>query len=311
VSEHDNPDPYDSARFFHGIRDTAAAMAVPCDYASVRKTLDVFDAEINRSVVTLKATTKAGDGLYYRFIQYKDGKDLIGIARRHGLFEFGDSPALALHREMLDKIPGAVQDGLDFNAGSGLAKVWFHFGRVRPIEELFDLTSIPDALRAHAGFFARHGVRRYYYAGISFPEERMSIYPVIEPEFCNVDWLRRLAEETGSASDDAPGYAEIIASLEGGSCLGMTFKWSSSDINRWAVYAMNMPYLDAPAGATLPTLPPRLKTFLEHGAKINNRPQAHACWSFGRAGFYTKLAVGSPVVSRSGIARSSFRQPVM
>lgn len=296
-----DPDPFDPARFFHVIRDTAAAIAVPFDDPLVRKTLDVFDTEMGRSVVQLKATSKAGSGLSYRFFGGRWGDDLIGITQRHGLLRSGDAIMITLQREIIDKFPDAKRAGFDF--GVGLAKSWTTTA-VRPIEDLFDLPAVPDAVRTHADFFARHELRRIFGVASDFPGETMNLYPIVEPDCRNTDWLRRLVEETGGASEDTPGYPKMIASLTAGACLGMTFSWDSPELRRWSLYGLGVPYLDAQASAALPTLPPRLKTFLEQASTLSPNPPINVAWSFGKAGFYTKLSVGGLKVQDPGGAPS-------
>jgi hypothetical protein len=43
------------------------------------------------------------------------------------------------------------------------------------------------------------------------------------------------------------------------------------------------------ACADLPPLPQRLLRFRDHAPTLNRSPQYNVAWSFGRAGFYTKL----------------------
>lgn len=276
---------YSSDRFLEDLRSTADARSTPFDDKGVRKVLDVFEDEMNRSVVQLKTTTKPGDGLYYRFF-YKWENDLLDIARRNGLAAPGDGPVGRLQREALDAFSGSTQAGLDFEVGSGLAKVWTFTG-VRPVEELFDLPSVPASVRAHAEFFARHGLRRVFFVASDFQSETMNVYPIIEGDCRNGDWLRELVRATGGSFDGAPDADAMMNSLAPTGCLGMTFSWARPELHRWALYSLNVP--DGGRTAVLPELPEQLDDFYQKTPTLNAAPQTNVAWSFGRAGFYTKL----------------------
>ncbi|GAA0398791.1 aromatic prenyltransferase [Streptomyces luteireticuli] len=276
---------YSSDRFFADLKSTADDMATPFDEAGVRKALDVFEDEMNRSVVQLKTTTKPGDGLYYRFF-YKWENDLLDIARRNGFVGREDGPVGRLQREALDAFSGSTQAGLDFEVGRGLAKVWTFTG-VRPVEELFDLPSLPASVRAHAEFFARHGLRRVFFVASDFQSETMNVYPIIEEDCRTEEWLRELVRETGGSFAGAPDAAHMMSSLARTACLGMTFSWKHAELHRWALYSLNVP--DGGRTEILPELPQHLDDFYQKAPTLNAVPQTNVAWSFGRAGFYTKL----------------------
>ncbi|MFE6776476.1 aromatic prenyltransferase [Streptomyces sp. NPDC057702] len=276
---------YEPARFYTDLQALARSRSTPFDGTLVRKSLDVFAKEIDRSVVQTKTTTKPGDGLYYRFF-YKWENDLADIARRNDLLRHGTEPIDRLQREALDKFSDATQAGLDFETGRGLSKVWTFTG-VRPVEDLFALSAIPDSVPAHAEFFARHGLRRVFFVASDFHGQTMNVYPVIEPECRNEEWLRGLVNETSGPLENAPDYGRMMASLAKTGCLGMTFSWDSPDLHRWALYSLNVP--SEGRSDLLPELPRQLAEFEDRAPTLNARPQANIAWSFGRAGFYTKL----------------------
>ncbi|MBC3992036.1 hypothetical protein H8N00_24755 [Streptomyces sp. AC563] len=276
---------YEPGQFYTDLQNLADKRSVPFDGAMVRKSLDVFAKEIDRSVVQTKTTTKPGDGLYYRFF-YKWENDLADIARRNDLLRHGTEPIDRLQREVLDTFSNATQAGLDFEAGRGLAKVWTFTG-VRPIEDLFALSAIPESVPAHAEFFARHGLRRAFFVASDFHGETMNLYPVIEPECRNAEWLRKLVDETSGSLADTPDYGKMMGSLARTGCLGMTFSWRSPELHRWALYSLNAPTGDG--SELLPALPGTLAEFDDQAPTLNADPQRNVAWSFGKAGFYTKL----------------------
>jgi hypothetical protein len=81
----------------------------------------------------------------------------------------------------------------------------------------------------------------------------------------------------------------MLASLAVSAGIGTTFYWDRPEMGRWALYALNVPCNDPRAFSALPPLPPRLAEFRDRAPTLNRKPQYNVAWSFGQAGFYTKL----------------------
>jgi hypothetical protein len=261
MTERLDPLAYDPARFFDDLRRAARAIDAPFDAATVRRTLDVFDAEFRRCVVQMKATCRPGSGVYYRFF-YKWERDLTALAQEHGLIPRGHAPIIDLQADVLAHCRGATRAGLDLETGFGLAKVWTFTGGPTPLDEVLRLETLPKAVHQHRRFFG------------------------LEDDCRSEAWLRRLVEETGGGPDDPSAYPAMLASLAVSAGVGTTFYWDRPGMGRWCLYALNVPCDDP---AALPPLPERLVRFRELAPTLNRSPQYNIAWSFGRAGFYTKL----------------------
>ena len=81
----------------------------------------------------------------------------------------------------------------------------------------------------------------------------------------------------------------MLASLAVSAGIGTTFYWDRPEMGRWCLYALNVPCDDPVASAALPPLPPRLAASATRRRRSTAPPQYNVAWSFGRAGFYTKL----------------------
>lgn len=283
-----DPRPYDSGQFLQDLRTAAAAIEAPFDEARVRQSLDVFDAELRRCVVQLKATCRAGSGLYYRFF-YKWERDLTALAQQHGLLPAGHSELIDLQTDVLQHCRGATRAGLDLDTGFGLAKVWTFTGGPMPVAEVSKLETMPASVRAHADFFRRHGLRHVFFVASDFQQESMNVYFGLEDDCRNERWLRQLLAETGGEPADQGLYEAMLRSLAVSAGVGMTFFYDRPELGRWCLYGLNVPCTNAQAAALLPPLAPRLERFRDMAPTLNQRPQFNAAWSFGPAGFYTKL----------------------
>ena len=287
---------WDPLQFLEDLRTAANAIQAPFDEAKVRSTLQVFEAEFQRCVVQMKATCKSGSGVYYRFF-YKWDRDLTALAQAHGLLPTETSPLLELQQQVLEHCVGATRAGLDFDTGFGLAKIWTFTGGPVPIAELAKLPAIPQAVRDHSDFFATHGLRHVFFVASDVQQNSRNVYFGLEEDCRNEAWIQKLANATGGtppdetidAQNDAQIYAQMLSSLAVSTGIGTTFRWDDSKMGRWCVYGLNVPCERAVPGINLPPLPQRLQQFQWSAPTLNESPQYNVAWSFGQAGFYTKL----------------------
>jgi len=288
LTKRTDPVPYDPERFLADLRTAAKSIDAPFREEIVRKTLDVFDSELRRCVVQTKATCRPGTGVYYRFF-YKWERDLTAVAQRHGMLPPGHSPILDLQADVLANCRGATRAGLDLDTGYGLAKVWTFTGGPTPINELLKLETMPEGTRRHRGFFEQFGLRHAFFVASDFQQNSMNLYFGLEDNCRDEKWLRAIVNSTGGGPEDPTAYRQMLASLAVSAGIGTTFYWDRPEMGRCALYALNVPCEEATAFTTLPPLPPRLAAFRDHAPTLNRRPQYNLAWSFGKAGFYTKL----------------------
>ncbi len=287
MTEHVDPSPYDPERFLEDLRTAAEAIQAPFDRSVVQQTLEVFDAELRRCVVQLKATCQEEAGVYYRFF-YKWERDLTALAQEHGMIPRESSPIVDLQQQVLTNYPGSTRAGLDLETGFGLAKVWTFTGGPTPIEQLLNLPAIPESVHQHLDFFQRHGLRHVFFVASDFQQNSMNVYFGLEEDCRNENWIRRLAEETGELPSDE-AFSQMLASLAVSVGVGATFRWDAPEMGRWCLYGLNVPYDDPSLAHRVPPLPDRLQRFRTSAPTLNESPQYNVAWSFGQAGLYTKL----------------------
>ena len=288
ASERIDPIPYCPDRFLVDLRRAALAIDAPFDEAKVAKSIKVFDAEFRRCVVQMKATCRAGAGLYYRFF-YKWENDLTAVAQESGMLPRGSSPLLDLQNEVLSRYSRATRAGLDFDAGFGLAKVWTFTGGPVPISDLLALPSIPNSVRSSTGFFEKHGLKHVFFVASDFQQNSMNVYFGLEDECRNETWLRNMIDATGGAPDDDRLFKAMLRSLAVSAGVGMTYDYEGNRPGRWCIYGLNLPCSNPAAAHLMPRLPERLRKFRDEAPTLNVSPQFNVAWSFGPAGFYTKL----------------------
>lgn len=285
IAERIDPVAYSPEQFLTDLRSTATAISAPFDEVMVKRTLNVFDAELRRCVVQMKATCKPDTGVYYRFF-YKWERDLTALAQENGFLPPGHSPIVNLQADVLANCRGATRAGLDLDTGFGLAKVWTFTGGPTPLDDFLRLETLPDSVRAHRDFFQRHGLRHVFFVASDHQQDSMNVYFGLEDDCRTEAWLRTLVDATGGGPNDPTVHRQMLASLAVSAGVGTTFSWNRPHIGRWCLYALNVP-CDEPNA--LPPLNSRLQRFRASAPTLNRRPQYNVAWSFGRAGFYTKL----------------------
>ncbi len=194
----------------------------------------------------------------------------------------------------MEAYPHAAQAGLDFHCADGLAKLWTNLG-CRPMDELTELSFMPDSVRRCQAFFADHGLRECFFLAVDYRHSTVNVYTFLDPALRTVSWLQQMIADTRSTGAEAiaPGTlmkAEALTqALRAGACVGMTFSWDDPAMLRWALYGVNVRYLDPVACRELPPLPPRLRTFVDAAPTLSRDPHLNVAWSFEATRCVTKF----------------------
>lgn len=288
MTERQDPIPYSPTQFFIDLKTAAEAIQAPFNPESVQEMLRVFDDEFRRCVVQLKATCRPDAGIYYRFF-YKWDRDLTQLAIDHGLIARSEGPIVDLQQQVLSSCSGATRAGIDFETNFGLAKIWTFTGGPTSLNELTELPAIPQSVRDSQAFLKDAGLNHVFFVASDFQQNSMNVYFGLDESCRNEDWLRNLIHKTGGGPEDPTLYQRMLNSLAVSTGVGTTFRWDRPEMGRWCLYGLNVPF-EAPNPAfELPPLPNRLKRFQQQAPSLNVSPQYNIAWSFGKAGYYTKL----------------------
>ncbi|MEP6923985.1 MAG: aromatic prenyltransferase [Pyrinomonadaceae bacterium] len=289
MKERIDPTPYQAERFYQHLRSAAEALGADFSESATKQALEVFDEEFSTCVVQTKAGSKPKTGLYYRFF-YKGPNDLTQRAQGAGMIAEGQSPIVTLQNEILTAFPRATRAGLDFDAGFGLAKVWTFTGGPVPFEQFQRVSAIPQSVRDHAAFFAKHDLKDVFFVASDYQKQTMNVYFGWDPLCRTKEWLETMMEETDSFPLSEETCREILESQANSAGVGMTFSWQRPELLRWSLYSLDVPYdQSSDRKVRLPQLPQRLNTFRQQAPTLNESPQFNVAWSFGREGYYLKL----------------------
>jgi hypothetical protein len=282
--------PFEKEQFISDMRETAQALGAGFKEDTLHAALEAFGPEFHQCPVQLKATSRPGDGLYYRILD-SERIDRTAHARAAGLIGFNNHPLLTLQGELLATCPGSFSAGVDFDAGFGLAKAW-SFTAGTPIESLCQrVPSLPASVRAHVDLLRRFGMGMTTFVASDFQRRTTNVYFDWDMELRSEEWLQSFARATGTEVPSSSLCYDILATQLNTGCIAVTFSWDSQELNRWTTYAPDVPYEEPESGVHLPSLGPRLEV-LRHAPTLNARPQYNLSWAFAETGWYLKLERG-------------------
>jgi hypothetical protein len=289
MQERFDPTPLTAEQFYHDLRFTAGALGVPFCGATTRRVLEVFRAEFEGGVTEMKTEAKPGGGLFYRFFD-NGSVDFTRRAQEVGLIPHERTPLVTLQEEVVAAFPRAARAGVDFDTGAGLAKVWTFTGGPVPLAEVLRLPSLPASVRAHQGLMEHYGFKEVFFCACDFIKKTLNVYLGWGPELRTERWLQELVAETGGGPLPHDEVLDILASQTVTGGVALTFRWDRPDLQRWCVYALEVPYgLGPDSGVRLPRLPAFLERFRDEAPTLNQEPQYILGWSYGKAGAYLKM----------------------
>ncbi|WP_224245697.1 aromatic prenyltransferase [Hyalangium gracile] len=281
---------FEEEQFITDMRQLTRGLGAGFKEDTIRAALKAFRTEFHERPVQFKATTKPGDGLYYRILD-SEPINRTAVAREAGLVGPEHPQLLTLQSQILDTCPGSFSAGLDFDAGFGMAKAWSFTG-CTPIERLCQrVPSLPDSVRNAQGLLRHFGLDTTYFVSSDFQHHTTNVYFGWDMELRTEQWLQSFAHAMGSVTPSSEVCYDILATQANYGCVALTFSWQQDKPLRWCTYAPEIPY-DAPNPEIhLPALGRRLEV-LHHAPTLNANPQYILAWAFSPNRAYVKLERG-------------------
>jgi hypothetical protein len=281
--------PFETEQFIADMRVLTRSIGAGFKEDSIRAVLKTFKAEFQERPVQFKATTKPGDGLYYRILDSAP-INRTAHAREAGLI--GDHPQLlTLQSQILENCPGSFSAGIDCDSGFGMAKAWSFTG-LTPIEALCQqVPSLPESVREVQDVLRHFGLDITYFVSSDFENQTTNVYFQWNMEYRTEQWLQSFAHALGTVIPSSATCYDILATQANYGCVAITFSWEKGQPLRWCTYAPEIPYDDPKPAIHLPTLAPRLEA-LHRGPTLNAQPQYILAWAFSPKGSYVKLERG-------------------
>lgn len=220
-------------QLYRDIEHLAGAMGAVCERDRVMPCLAAFTDGFTRTGLAFRTTTKANGApeLSYRYTGFGGpSPDPYPIARRHGLLPAADGLAGAAHREIASALPVDIW-GADFGTTTGLEKIYatFGIGDAQPVSRIAALPSMPGAIGAEAGFFARHGLGDVGLTAVDLRNRTVNLYFHPEPGTLTPKVVSRMLAELDLA---IPADESVVRRCAEAFSVYFTFSWASPRIER-------------------------------------------------------------------------------
>ncbi|MFB8774959.1 aromatic prenyltransferase [Streptomyces broussonetiae] len=225
---------------YAAIEETAALLNVECAREKVRPVLEAFEPFEGGVIFSATAGERGGD--LDLTIQVPQAiPDPYAHALERGLLPRTGHPVGSLLSDLDGR--GIVEEYLiDFGVVGGLNKVYVHFPRtMQGVAALSSVPSMPPALAANAGFFARHDLDGVAMIAIDYRHETVNLYfPTpggIEPKT-----VLSMLEDMGLPEPEE----ELLESVRKSFRVYFTLGWDTSRIERISfARPLDMPLIKA------------------------------------------------------------------
>lgn len=284
---------HDMKRMYDDTVSAAKLCDAPYSEAVIQQMFDTFKGGFSRGAVQFRSTNKSRPRLDVRYEDIGSSERPLDIARNAGLLVDTGGEIDKLMPGFYDHLP-YLGDGVDFDAETGFAKLWFFPKGFQPVDSMYDIPGMPESVKAHKWFYDKHKLSLVYILGVDYLNQSMNIYLLFDrPEHHTSAVLQEMTDDLGF---DVPDPAMIEYSQPALSA-ALTYTWDSPKVERICYY------VSFPNRAATPTdLDPMVATFVNDVPALADSSYL-ASWTFGSKGSYLKVEndytgnVGEVIVS--------------
>ncbi|SDY43541.1 Aromatic prenyltransferase Orf2 [Amycolatopsis xylanica] len=272
-------------QLYRDIEHLADALGAVCERDRVMPCLAAFSEGFAGTGLAFRTTTKAGGTpeLSYRYTGFGGpSPDPYPIALRHGLLPAPDGLVDKAHQDIARRLPVDLW-GADFGTTTGIEKIYatFGVGDAQPVPRIAALPSMPIAIDAEAGFFARYGLGDVGLMAVDVRSRTVNLYFHPAPGTLTPGIVARMLGDLELA---IPADEAVVRRCADAFSVYFTFSWASPRIER-VCFPL---FVSARELAPL-TQNPILTAFAEHAPfEAGPRYFVHAA-AMTPVGYYFKL----------------------
>ncbi|TFI51855.1 hypothetical protein BLD44_024040 [Mastigocladus laminosus UU774] len=216
-------------------------------------------------------------GCNFRY-QEEDERDVglaWDIARESGLLSDQGHPIDKLVPEICESFP-VMADGVDFHVKHGMVKIWEILKGIFPVEQAFNIPSLPSSFIAQAEFFKKYHLDALCAFAVDYYHNSINLYfDTYHTQHHTSQFYKNLLQ---SQQFQLPSD-ELLELLVNNGEIAVTLNWSSPEIERMCFY------LAFPTREAVPQhIDPLLTKFIQEcPASVDNPGFVLGC-SFGPQG---------------------------
>ncbi|MBI5960652.1 MAG: hypothetical protein HY866_18075 [Chloroflexi bacterium] len=276
---------------FDDLLTAAKIVDAPVDSEGLTQNLSVFarffSPTAEDTAVAYRITTHKKD-VSMRYINFAVRHNPYEMAAANGLIERDGHPI----EDLIDQLEPQIDlfgYGSDIAVSHGFEKVWPFFA-MKPIQDIAKLPALPDAVRQHRDYFAKHKMEQVSVMAIDYYHKSLNLYFLMRgPDgtfkpggtYTREQWVEMFTD-LGFAH---PTDAELDIFMQA-FVVYPTFSWDSQEIERLCVCMPGGKVEHIPYG-----LHPITERFVKE-APVQAPPTAYTyCPTYGRDVKYLKMEV--------------------
>ncbi|RII13466.1 Aromatic prenyltransferase CloQ [Streptomyces sp. YIM 130001] len=215
------------------IEESAGLVDAPFDRERTLAVLTAFEDGLTSGPIILSTQVGGGPGGELEYtVQVTPGvDDPYALAVEHGFAADTDHPVGRLYGDIREHID-VGESFIDCGVAGGFKKLYAQFmNDPQSVDRLAGIPSVPDAVAANAGFFARYGLTDVVLMGVDLRRRTMNLYFQLPPSIAgdvDADDVRSMLSEVGVEYPDEQMVQYATKSYR----IYTTLSWDSSDIRR-------------------------------------------------------------------------------
>lgn len=219
-------------RVFGAVVEAAGLCGVEVDDKRVRPVLEGHEDLLGEAVVvfSMTASGRASGGLDLSMTVPADHVDPYAFALSNGLIEATDHPVGSVIADMQERFPIGMY-GIDIDVTGGFKKAYAAFPAddLRDLSALFDVPSMPGAVRENAELFERYGLGTIQGVSVDYRRHELNLYcDRVSTDSLDPEFVQSMLREMGlrEAGDQALEFAKRSFAVY------PTVSWDSARIER-------------------------------------------------------------------------------
>ena len=209
----------------------AAELAhAPYDREVIRRGLQAYGSFFAGSPVSFRTSTKKGPErrLNVRYVELGVPHDPYATALAEGFIRHEGHPLDNLLPEIQATYP-VVGYGVDLEVAYGLEKIWPFFPHLpQPAARAYAMPSLPDAVKAQAGYFEKYGLEDFSLFALDYRNRTINLYFMVRPGHLAPETIAGMIGDLGF---QVPGQ-EILGYCSMAIPVYFTFSWDSPRVER-------------------------------------------------------------------------------
>lgn len=216
----------------------ANSLGVKYSKSIIDEVFNSFGEKFVHHIVDFKTTTKPHPkrGFYFRYMEENDGLSAWKLASQSKLLVNQGRPVDRFIPEIHQIYPSWA-DGVDFEVNYGLSKVWLFPKGYLPLEDTFQLSSLPQSIKKYKSLFRKHHLDFVCLFAADYQHESMNLYfHVNSPEQRTTHYYKKLLTDLNCLIPDFQTLEILTNTIE----IAMTFNWHSDQVERLCFYTPNL-----------------------------------------------------------------------